>query len=84
MKTQYHYALLVILTVLVFALIFLSFQFNWIDPAAQSVVSSLHHEIPGRINSSRVGMKPGVLLVLGVTALMAGGILWSIVNYKKE
>jgi len=84
MKPRCHYVLLVISTILVFALIFLSFQFNWIDQAAQCVVTNPHQEESSRITGSKNGIKPEVLLILGAAALMAGGVLWSFVNYKKD
>ena len=83
MGTKYRTALSLSFLAIIFVLIFCAFHFIYMDMPHGQAGFVLSINILSNFPFAGNDMKQGALLVVGVTALMAGGVLWSVVNYKE-
>ncbi len=83
MNSRYRIILLLASMAIILALMFSACQFNSSNRHAQIMSSIFQLEKPGKPIFFKGEAKPEALLVLGATVLMAGGVLWSILNYKE-
>lgn len=82
MSTKYRIAVSLGFLTVILVLIFSPFHSNLMGMPDRQTGSGFHIEELNESSFAGGDMKPTTLLVLGITALMAGGILWSVVNYK--
>ena len=83
MNSKYRISLLLSSMAIILALMFSAYNVNSYDKHVQIMSSSFQLEKPDKPTSFKGEAKPESLLVLGATALMAVGVLWSILNYKE-
>ena len=83
MNTRYHIVVFLSFLTIILVLIFSAFHFNYMGMPDQQTGSGFRIETLHESSFAGNDMKPASLLVVGITALMAGGVLWSVVNYKE-
>lgn len=83
MNSRYRIILLLTSMTIILALMFSACQVNSSNRHVQIMSSSFQLDKPGKPILFKGEAKPEALLVLGATALMAVGVLWSILNYKE-
>jgi hypothetical protein len=82
MSTKYRIAVFLSFLTILLVLIISAFHSNLAGMPDRQTGSGFHIEELNESSFTGDDMKPAALLVLGITALMAGGVLWSVVNYK--
>jgi len=82
MKRKYRIAVFLSFLAIILVLIFSAFHFDYMGMPDRQTGSGFRIETLHESSFAGNDMKPEALLVVGITALMAGGVLWSVVNYK--
>jgi hypothetical protein len=83
MGTKYRIAVFLSFLTIILVLIFSAFHFKYMGMPDPQTGSGFHIDKLHESSFAGNDMKPASLLVVGITALMAGGVLWSVVNYKE-
>ncbi|MGD0210555.1 MAG: hypothetical protein ABSC14_06210 [Desulfomonilia bacterium] len=82
MGTKYRIAVFLSFLTIILVLMFSAFHFKYMGMPDRQTGSGFRIETLHESSFAGNDMKPAALLVVGITALMAGGVLWSVVNYK--
>lgn len=83
MSTKYRIAVFLSFLTVILVLLSSAFHSNLMGMPVRQTGSGFSIDKPNESPFAGNNMKPGALLVVGITALMAGGVLWSVVNYKE-
>ena len=84
MKRRDSIIFLTVVAVLVSVLLVWGLHGNLTDLVTQCLGPGLQMGKPPVSSSYEKGVRSGMLLMMGAVALMAGGVLWSLVNYKEK
>jgi hypothetical protein len=84
MNPSFRFILLISTITIICVLLFSSGYFDKVSMTMQGIAASLQMEKPAKASAGKDGKNTDALLVLSAAAFVGGGVLWTVVNFRKE